>query len=121
MMMRLPRVRVRTYMVLVAVVAVLCSAAPLGWRSYVFYRRATIYSFQERTWREMAERDLREGNTRSVAAQWGVKTADHYAPLVRKYRRAMWRPWIAVDEEPPYFYPAGEPPAGATPQPSGKP
>ena len=109
--MRLPRLRVRTYMLLVVVVAVLAWAAPMGLRSYEYYRRARIYSIQERAWREIAQRDLRQGDTRTVAATSGLQIADYYAPLVRKYRRAMWRPWIPVDYEPPFFYPAGPPPA----------
>lgn len=109
--MRLPRLRVRTYMLLVGVVAVLVWAAMMGLRSYDYYRRASIYSLQQRTWRENAQRHLRQGNTRTVAARWGLQIADHYAPLVRKYRQAMWRPWIPVDSEPPLFYPAGPPPA----------
>src|SRR5205823_916959 len=84
-------------------------ASPMGLRSYEYYRRARIYSIQERTWRENAQRDLRQGDTRTVAARRGLQIADYYAPLVRKYRRAMWRPWIPVDYEPPLFYPAGPP------------
>ena len=37
------------------------------------------------------ERDLSQGNTRTIAARSGLQIADYYAPLVRKYRRAMWR------------------------------
>lgn len=110
--MRISRLRVRTYILLVGVLAVLVWATMMGLRSYDRYRRAKIYSFQERTWRENAERDLRQGSTRTVAARWGLQIADHYAPLVRKYRRAMWRPWIPVDYEPPFFYPDDSPPAG---------
>jgi hypothetical protein len=69
----------------------------------VYYQRARTYSIQERQWREIARRDLDQGNTRTLAARGGVQIADYYALLVQKYRRAMWRPWIAVDFEPPYF------------------
>lgn len=109
--MRLPRLRVRTCMLLVGVVALLVWAAMMGLRSYEYYRRARTYSIQERNWREMAQRDLSQGNTRTIAAGSGLQMADYYAPLVRKYRRAMWRPWIPVDYEPPLFYPDGPPPA----------
>ena len=111
-----PRLRVRTYMLFVGLAAVLVWVAMMGLRSYVYYRRASIYSSQERAWRENARRDLRQGVTRTVAARWGVRIADHYAPLVLKYHRAMWRPWIPVDSEPPFFYPAG-PPSAEIPQP----
>ncbi len=109
--MRLPRLRVRTYMVLVGVVAVLAWAVPMGMRSVEYYRCARIYSHQERGWRENAQRDLRQGNTRTVAARSGLQIADYYAPLVRKYRRAMWRPWVSIDRDPPLFYTDGPPPA----------
>jgi hypothetical protein len=101
--MRLPRLRVRTYLLLVGIVALLVWGTMMGGLCYLYYERARIYSFQERQWREHARRDLDQGNTRTIAARWGMQIADHYVPLVRKYRRAMWRPWIAVDVEPPYF------------------
>src|SRR5215467_13520122 len=103
--MRLPRLRVRTYMLLVGVVALLVWGTMMGGLSYHYYQRARIYSFQERWWREKARRDLDQGDTRTIAARWGMQIADYYAPLVRKYRRAMWRPWISVDLEPPFFFP----------------
>ena len=107
--MRLPRLRVRTCMLLVGVVALLVWGTMIGVRWYEYYQRARIYSIQERDWREMAHRDLRHGNTRTIAATSGLQAADYYGRLVRKYRRAMWRPWIPVDREPPLFYPDGPP------------
>jgi hypothetical protein len=106
--MRLPRLRVRTYLLLVGVVALLVWGTRTGILWYVYYQRVRIYSFQERILRENAQRDLAQGNTRTVDAMYGLQTADYYARLVRKYRRAMWRPWICVEFEPPYFYPGGE-------------
>jgi hypothetical protein len=84
----------------------------------VYYRHATIYSFQERASRENAQRDLRQGNTRTIAARTGLQIADYYARLVRKYRRAMWRPWISVEFEPPFFYPSDPPASGIPPEPT---
>ena len=107
--MRLPRLRVRTCMLLVGVVALLVWGTMIGVRWYEYCQRARIYSIQERDWREMAHRDLRHGNTRTIAATSGLQAADYYGRLVRKYRRAMWRPWIPVDWEPPLFYPDGPP------------
>jgi hypothetical protein len=117
--MRLPRLRVRTYMLLVGVVAVLLWGTMIGVRWYVYYRHATIYSFQERAWRENALRDLRQGNTRTIAARSGLQIADHYGRLVRKYRRAMWRPWISIEFEPPFFYPSDLPASGNSPERTG--
>src|SRR6516162_54597 len=114
--MRLPRLRVRAYILLVGVVALLVWGTMIGVRWYEYYRRARIYSFQERHWRENAQRDLRQGNTRTIEAGWGLQTADYYARLVRKYRRAMWRPWISVEFEPPFFYPSDLPTSGNPPE-----
>ncbi|MGO9464443.1 MAG: hypothetical protein ACLQIB_28085 [Isosphaeraceae bacterium] len=55
--MRLPRFRVRTLMLAVAVVALLVYGAMVGIRSYDYYRLATIYGTYERRWRKMAARD----------------------------------------------------------------
>jgi hypothetical protein len=107
--MRLPRLRVRTYMLLVGVMALLVWGTMMGRLSYVYYQRARIYSMQARDWEEMAHRDLRQGNARTIAATSGLQAADYYGRLVRKYRRAMWRPWIPIEQEPPLFYPDGPP------------
>jgi hypothetical protein len=100
--MRLPRLRVRTYLLLVGVVAVLAWASLMGLRWYEYYRRARHYSFQERHYRERAQSDLAQGKTRTIEARWGLQLADYYAPLVRKYRRAMWRPWVSIEFEPTF-------------------
>jgi hypothetical protein len=104
-------------MLLVGVVALLIWAAMTGLRWYDYSWRARVYSFQERYYRERAQRDLAQGKTQTIEARWGLQIADYYASLVRKYRRAMWRPWIAVEYEPLYFYPAGPPPAELSQQP----
>ena len=58
-----------------------------------------------------ARRDLAQGNTRTIEARWGLQIADYYASLVKKYRLAIAAPWISVEYEPPFFYPAGPPPS----------
>src|SRR5262249_14176075 len=80
--MRLPRFRLRTLMIAVAVVALLVWCAMMGVRSYDYYRRATIYGANERGWRYMAVRDRGDpARARSVSAIWGLQIADYYAPL----------------------------------------
>src|SRR5262245_28063697 len=115
--MRLPRLRVRTHLLLVGVVALLVWTGMTGLRWYDYSWRARTYSIQERYYRERAQRDLAQGNTRTIEARWGLQIADYYASLVRKYRRAMWRPWSAVDYEPPFFYPDRLPPPESPPRP----
>jgi hypothetical protein len=112
---RLPRLRIRTFMLLVVLLALLLWTAMMGLRSFDYSRRASIYRFQERFYREHAQRDLAQGNTGTLEARWGLQIADYYASLEWKYRRAMWRPWIPVEIEPRFFYPAGPPP-GEIPQ-----
>ena len=109
--MRQPRLRVRTYMMLVGVVALLVWTAMTGLRWYDYSRREDL-QHAERHYRERSQRDLAQGNTRTIEARWGLQIADHYASLVRKYRRATRRPWISVEYEPPFFYPAGPSPSG---------
>ena len=100
--MRLPHFRVRTLMLAVGVVALLVWGAMMGVRSYVYYRLAREYGTYERVWRENAARDRAiPANTRSVEAVWGPEVAEYYAPLARKYRQAMWRPWAPVAPDPP--------------------
>ncbi|GAC1314905.1 MAG: hypothetical protein NVSMB14_15100 [Isosphaeraceae bacterium] len=73
----------------------------MGSRSYEYYKRASYYGNQELRWRESADKD--RGNParkRSIGVIYGRQFAEYYAPLARKYRRAMWRPWIPVDPDP---------------------
>lgn len=88
-------------MIAVGVVALLFWGAMMGTRSYVYYRLARTYGAYERQWGEMAVRDRGLKRTRSVAVKWGPRIAEHYAPLARKYRRAMWHPWMPVAPDPP--------------------
>lgn len=99
--MPLFRMTTRRWMLTVAVVGLLLWGAMMGWRSYCYYKLATFYSRQERFWRTHAIRDIARRTPRSLAAKWGFQTADFYAPLAKKYRRAMWRPWESVAPDPP--------------------
>ncbi len=91
--MRMRGFRVRTLMLAVGVAALLVWGTMIGTRAYIYYRLATYYGDQERGWREIAARDrVIPGRARTVGVVWGPKVAEYYAPLARKYRRAMWRP-----------------------------
>jgi hypothetical protein len=91
--MRLPSFRVRTLMIAVSVVALLVWCAMMGTQSYAHYRRAREYGAQERGWRESAARGR-------LGLESSSQCADYYAQLARKYRRAMWRPWLPVAPDP---------------------
>jgi hypothetical protein len=99
MPVRLPRFRVRTLVNAVGLVALLFWGAMMGTRSYHDYQRAKFYSNEERQWRDNARRDLEQGNTRTIAATWGLQIADYYGLPARKYRCAMWCPWLPVDSD----------------------
>ena len=100
--MHLPRFRVRTLMIAVVVVAWLIWGAMMGTRSYIYYRFASTYGTYERHWREMADRDRGiSTRKRRIAAISGPQISEYYAPLARKYRLAMWRPWRPLAPDPP--------------------
>ena len=91
--MRLPSFRVRTLMVVVGVVALLIWGGMLGSQSYDYYRRAREYGAHEYGWRMIA-----------AQGRWDAKhaseCAEYYTQLARKYRRAMWRPWMSLAPDP---------------------
>ena len=91
--MRLLHFRVRALMVVVGVVALLIWGVMMGLRSYDYYKRASYYAFQEYGWRET-----------SISGQFPtdsrLECAEYFAQLTRKYRRAMWRPWMPVAPDP---------------------
>jgi hypothetical protein len=74
-------------------VAFLIRGAMMGAQSYNYYRRTREYSANERGWREIAARH-------SERAEFGSQCAEYYAQLARKYRRAVWRPWMPVAPDP---------------------
>ena len=91
--MRLPRFRIRTLMVVVGVVALLIWGAMMGSRSYDYYKRAGFYGSQAYGWRENAVRGRWD-------ARFASECAEYDTQLARKYRRAMWRPWMPVAPDP---------------------
>jgi hypothetical protein len=92
-MMRPPRFRVRTLLVLVAAVAVLLWGSMMGVRSFGYHRLAKEYGSNERGWREIAARGRWD-------AKFASECAEYFALLTRKYRRAMWHPWTPVSPDP---------------------
>jgi hypothetical protein len=83
-------------MAAVGLVAVLVWAAMMGFRSFIHYSLASRYSFQERGWREEAA----HGHIRREDC---LECADFCAQMAGNHRRAMWRPWVAVDPDPPVY------------------
>ncbi len=90
--MRTMRLRVRTLMAAVGVVALLIWGAMVGLRSYDYYKRASFYALQEYGWRENAA----EGRFGDISSE----CAEYFEQLTRKYRRAMWRPWMPIAPDP---------------------
>jgi hypothetical protein len=80
-------------MLAVGVTALLVWGAMMGARSYDYSRRAREYDAQERGWRQSAARGR-------LSVEFSVQCADYFAALSRKYRRAMWRPWLPVAPDP---------------------
>jgi hypothetical protein len=91
--MRLAHFRVRTLMIAVGVVALLVWGAMMSSRSYDYYRRAREYGSRERGWREIAARGRWD-------ARFASECTEYFGQLAGKYRRAMWRPWMAVTPDP---------------------
>jgi hypothetical protein len=87
------RLRVRTLMAAVGVAALLIWGAMMGSLSYDYYQRATFFASEEYAWRESAARDR-------LRAPACLECAEYFAQLTRKYRRAMWRPWMTVAPDP---------------------
>jgi hypothetical protein len=92
--MRLPSFRVRTLMVMVVVVALLVWGSMMGSRSYEYYGLATKYAEQEHRWRDTASEET--GSMGAFASECAV----YFEGLTRKYRRAMWNPWLRVELDP---------------------
>src|SRR4051794_10246934 len=91
--MQLPHFRVRTLMLVVVFVALLIWGVRIGSHSYDYSRRAREYGANEQGWREIAARGRWD-------ARFASECAEYYAQLARKYRRAMWRPWMTVAPDP---------------------
>src|SRR4051794_16115574 len=91
--MRLPRCRVRTMMFVVAAMAVIIWGSMMGARSYNSYKLAKEYGASERGWREIAGRGRWD-------AKFATECTEYFAMLTRKYRRAMWRPWLPISPDP---------------------
>lgn len=98
--MQIPRFSVRALMVGVGIAAVVTWGGIMVWRSLAYSRLANQYSFQEKGWREIAEKrhGSEKWDARGVA--FASECAEYFAMLTEKYRRAMWRPWLPVEPDP---------------------
>ena len=103
--MRPPRFRLRSMMILVAVLALSLSAAVL-WRRREHYRRlAEAYALTEMVLR--VDSNMARGSAAfplldlSESMDRNARQADYYARLRRKYERAARRPWLPVEADPP--------------------
>jgi hypothetical protein len=118
--MRVPYVRltVRRMMIAVAAVALLMFAVDCVRRSSVYRHQADLYALAEdhalwvahkteeveRYWQDHPEK---RAEAMSRLYHWhgpepARKLAAYHARLKRKYHRAMWRPWEAVEPDPPF-------------------
>ena len=79
--MRLPRMTTRRWMIVVAVAALLTGWFVLARRS-AHYRREALYH----SW---------------AAARAASREHDYHYRLVKKYKRAAYRPWFPLDPDPP--------------------
>jgi hypothetical protein len=121
--MRLPRCRVRTLLIAVGLVAVLIWGAVMLPRSYTYYRLARHYARTGRYYRAravegrvllvrpwnpemmyVAEASI-EDRARLERLGWfevpALEVAEKYAGQARKYRRAMYLPFLPVAPDPP--------------------
>ncbi len=103
--MRPPRFRLRTMMILVAVLALSLSAAVLWLRREQYRRLAEVYSLTEKVLR--VDSHMARGTAAfplldlSDSMDRNARQADYYARLRRKYERAATRPWLPVAPDPP--------------------
>ena len=79
--MRVPRMTTRRWMIAVAGAALLTGGFILTRRS-AHYRREALY------------------HSRAAARAAGAKE-DYHGQLVKKYKRAGYRPWFPLDPDPP--------------------
>ena len=95
MTIRPPRIRVRSLMVVVAIMACLIWSVMMASRSFVYYQRAREFGEQERGWRRIADRPDQPGGP-----EFRLRCVNYFASLSAKYHRAMWRPWKSVAPDP---------------------
>src|SRR4051812_30675658 len=95
--MRLPRFRLRTLMIAVAVAGVAMYGARLRSRSHIYAERAECFEFFEdlygcgNFWAEMNPEQRRSA----------LRMAEITRAMGRKYRRAARYPWLPVAPDPP--------------------
>ena len=96
--MRLPRVRLRTLMIAVAVVGVICAAVVIcKARRERFERIAARHTgvFPPLSFADAMSPDYER------RSRWGREVMAWHAEMARKYRRAARSPWLPITPEPP--------------------
>lgn len=116
--MQIPRVRfrLRTSLLVVALLAVLMGGAKLKQRHDEHLRVAASHAVQVQRCRldALVYADRAEGSC--VTGEWWLtlsayqnRLATYHAGLEAKYRRAAARPWVAVPPDPPMESPPEDP------------
>jgi hypothetical protein len=91
--MRLPRLKVRTLMIVVALVALLIGATVESRRLYALSWHYYLKSLD-------AEANEYRASNNQLLPSYKTRS-DHYARLIRKYRHAASHPWESVPPDPP--------------------
>lgn len=108
--MRMPRFRIRTLMIAVAVVAViLCGArlAKIEQKRKAFRTRAAIHATYGRSFRDAYEKrtavafEFPHGPVFARTLALRLAWAEYHESLALKYEHAARYPWLPVEPDPP--------------------
>lgn len=97
----MPKFRVRTLAIVVAVAAIVLAAFLLVARSRAYLGRSAQYRVLEAWYRASAEGWSSGSKPSPEVSEACREAADRYARLSQKYGRAAGRPWLAVEPDPP--------------------
>jgi hypothetical protein len=85
--LRKPRMTVRSLLIIVALAAFATHAGLTGWRALCYRKRAADHFWYLRSARSM------------LSDSWELR--EWHDQMRRKYERAMFRPWLPVEPDPP--------------------